>query len=124
MNVLVVDDNRTNRKLCRVILAGEGHRVREAADGAEALTALADDPPDLILMDVQMPGLDGMATLARLRDDPRSRRIPVVALTAYAMKGDRERFLAAGCVDYLAKPIDIDQLLEAVRRLGGGKGGR
>lgn len=124
MKVLVVDDNGTNRKLCRVILAQEAYVVREASGGEECLMAVREDSPDLILLDVQMPGLDGLETLKRLRADPRTRDIPVVALTSYAMKGDREHFLAAGCADYISKPIDIDRLLGVVRRFGGGKAGR
>lgn len=117
MAILIVDDNDTNRKLCRAILEGSGYQVREAANGEEALSAVRSEPPDLILMDVQMPVMDGMETLRRLTADPATRGIPVVALTSYAMKGDQERFLRDGFSEYLSKPIDIDIFLEAVRRL-------
>lgn len=116
MKILVVDDNATNRKVCRAILAGADCRVIEAANGAEGLIAARDELPALILMDVQMPVMDGLEALQRLQADPATRGIPVVALTAYAMKGDRERLLRAGFVEYLAKPLDIDKFLEVVRR--------
>lgn len=117
MTVLIVDDNDTNRKLCGAILAGSGYRVREAANGAEALSAVRSKPPELILMDVQMPVLDGVETLKRLKADPATRGIPVVALTSYAMKGDRDKFMRDGFSDYISKPIDIDRFLEVVGRL-------
>lgn len=117
MTVLIVDDNDTNRKLCRAILAGSGYQVREAADGEEALSAVRSELPELILMDVQMPTMDGVETLRRLRADPATRGVPVVAMTSYAMKGDREIFLGEGFADYISKPIDIDRFLQVVRRL-------
>lgn len=117
MRVLIVDDNVTNRKLCGAILTGIGYRIREAANGSEALEAVRSEPPDLILMDVQMPVLDGVETLKQLKADPATRDIPVVALTSYAMKGDRERFMREGFSNYVSKPIDIDGFLEVVRRL-------
>jgi CheY-like chemotaxis protein len=116
MRILVVDDNATNRKLCRAILVREGCQVDEAANGAEGLAAARRELPGLILMDVQMPVMDGLEALVHLLADPATRAIPVVALTAYAMKGDRERLLRAGFADYLAKPLDIDRLLAVVRR--------
>lgn len=124
MRILIVDDNPTNRKVCRAVLAGEGCRLEEAADGAQALAAVRAAPPALILMDVQMPVMDGMEAMRQLQSDPATRKIPVVALTAYAMKGDRERFIAAGFADYLAKPLDIDALLGLVRRYAAGAGPR
>ncbi|MHB8835638.1 MAG: response regulator [Candidatus Methylomirabilia bacterium] len=117
MTVLIVDDNDTNRKLCVAILAGSGYPVREAANGAEALAAVRSELPKLILMDVQMPVMDGVETLKRLQADPATRGIPVVALTSYAMKGDRERLLGESFAEYLSKPIDVDLFLEVVRRL-------
>lgn len=117
MTVLIVDDNDTNRKLCGAILSGSGYQIREAVNGEEALSAVRSEPPELILMDVQMPVLDGVETLKRLKADPATRSIPVVALTSYAMKGDRENLLRDGFSDYLSKPIDIDIFLEVVRRL-------
>lgn len=108
--VLVVDDNPQNLKLARVLLAGEGYEVRTAADAEEALRVLESFAPRLILMDLQLPGMDGLELTRRLKADPARRHIVVVALTAYAMKGDREEALAAGCDDYVPKPIDTNAL--------------
>ena len=104
--VLIVDDNPTNLKLAKILLAGEGHDVRTAADAEEALFLLKSFRPRLILMDIQLPGMDGLALTQQLKTDPRTHDIPIVAMTAYAMKGDAERVLAAGCQGYIAKPID------------------
>lgn len=112
--ILVIDDNPTNLKLVRVILSGEDYDVRVASDAEEALKVLADFAPKLILMDIQLPGMDGLELTRRLKADPQRRDIVILALTAYAMKGDEERILAAGCDGYLAKPIDRQTLLSAV----------
>lgn len=104
--VLVVDDNPVNLKLCRVLLRSEGYEVVTAGDAAEALARMEDALPDLILMDLQMPGMDGFALTRRLKEDARTRAIPVIAFTSYAMKGDDDRARAAGCDDYATKPID------------------
>jgi protein-histidine pros-kinase len=114
--VLVVDDSPVNVKLLRVLLEGEGYGVRTAGNAEEALRAVREARPRLILMDVQLPGVDGLALTRRLKDDPATRSIPVIAVTAYAMKGDEERVKAAGCDGYLAKPIDAKRLLELVAR--------
>jgi len=108
--ILVVDDNRMNLKLVRVLLEGEGYRVRTAADAREALAALEDFTPRLVLMDIQLPGMDGLALTRRIKADPRAAGTVVVAVTAYAMKGDEARILAAGCDGYIAKPIDTRTL--------------
>jgi CheY-like chemotaxis protein len=108
--ILIVDDNPTNLKLVRVLLEGEGHEVRTAADAGEALAVLEELVPDLVLMDVQLPGMDGLELTRRIKADPRTGGVLVVALTAYAMKGDEERILAAGCDGYVAKPIDTRAL--------------
>ena len=124
-SILVVDDNAQNLKLARVMLRAEGYEVRTAVDAEEALELLAGYTPDLIFMDIQLPGMDGLELTRRLKGDPARREILVIALTAYAMKGDRERALAAGCDGYLAKPIDSEALSTTVsamlsgRRLGG-----
>ncbi len=115
--ILIVDDTDTNRKLCSAILEQSGYQTREATNGREGLQAVTVERPELILLDVQMPVMNGVETLKRLKADPATRDIPIVALTAFAMKGDRERFLAEGFSDYVAKPIDIDRFLEVVRRL-------
>ena len=114
--ILVVDDNAINLKLARVLLAAEGYEVRTAADGEEALAALAHFAPRLILMDVQMPGMDGFAVTRRLKADPATRDIAILAVTAFAMKGDEEKALAAGCDGYVPKPIDTKTLPDIVRR--------
>jgi two-component system cell cycle response regulator DivK len=114
--VLVVEDNEKNMKLVRDVLEATGYAPLEASSGEEALALAAEQTPALVLMDIQLPDLDGSEALRRLRSDERTAGIPVLALTAQAMQGDRERFLAAGFDGYLSKPIDIDELLETVRR--------
>ncbi|HZT17366.1 MAG TPA: response regulator [Gaiellaceae bacterium] len=113
--VLVVEDNEKNMKLFRDVLQATGFTVLEAATGEDALELAREHHPALVLMDVQLPGIDGAETLARLRDDERTATIPVLALTAQAMRGDRERFLESGFDGYLAKPVDIRELVAAVR---------
>lgn len=109
-SVLIVDDNLINMKLVRVLLTGEGYDVRTATDGAEALEILKQWRPLLILMDIQLPGIDGLELTRRLKADAATEQIIIVGLTAYAMKGDEERILAAGCDGYIAKPIDTRTL--------------
>jgi two-component system cell cycle response regulator DivK len=113
--ILIVDDNVQNLKLARVILATEGYDVRTAADAEEALAFLRTSRPHVILMDLQLPGMDGLQLTRQLKADPATRSIGVIALTAYAMKGDEEKALAAGCDGYLSKPIDTERLPEVVR---------
>lgn len=122
--VLVVDDNPVSRELIRELLASLDLLVMEAADGGEALRMAAAHRPDLILMDLQMPGLDGFATLRTLKRDLGLQRLPVIAMTAFAMQGDRERSLAAGFDDYVSKPIDGLRLEQQIReRLQASAGG-
>jgi two-component system, cell cycle response regulator DivK len=104
--ILIVDDNTVNLKLMRVLLTGEGYTVRTATDAEEALAVLAQFQPRLILMDIQLPGMDGLALTRRLKAEPVTRDTVIIGLTAYAMKGDEERVLAAGCDGYVSKPID------------------
>lgn len=104
--VLVVDDNAMNLKLVRFLLTKRGYRVRTAMSAGEALEALEAELPALILMDLQLPGMDGLELTSRLRLNPALSQIPIVAVTASAMRGDEERALAAGCDGYVAKPID------------------
>jgi CheY-like chemotaxis protein len=114
--VALVEDNADNRLLVEAILEGV-YEVRSYAGGAEALAAFAADPPELVLLDISLPGLDGPAVLARLRADPRLAAVPVIALTAHALDGDRARFLAAGFDDYVSKPIvDETVLLDKIAR--------
>lgn len=114
--ILVVDDNAPNCKLVRVLLEGEGYEVRCANDAREALDLMESFRPQLILMDIQLPGMDGLALTRVLKADPRYSGISIVGLTSYAMKGDEERILAAGCDGYIAKPIDTRRL---TRRIAG-----
>lgn len=104
--ILIVDDNPANQKLARVILQAEGYEIRTAADGEQAIAAIRAERPSLVLMDIQLPGMDGLEVTRRLRADEATRTIPIVAVTAYAMKGDRERAFEAGCDGYISKPID------------------
>ncbi|MEP6476428.1 MAG: response regulator [Actinomycetota bacterium] len=113
--VLIVEDNQKNMKLFRDVLLAKGYRTLEATTGGEALELATEHGPDLVLMDIQLPDLDGVQSLRRLRADERTAGIPVLALTAQAMQGDRERFLAAGFDGYLSKPVDVRELIETVR---------
>ena len=108
--ILIVDDNLTNLKLARVLLAGEGYVVRTAADAEEAMAVLQEFRPRLILMDIQLPGMDGLELTRRIKADPAMAVTTILALTAYAMKGDQDRALAAGCDGYVTKPIDTRAL--------------
>jgi len=114
--VLVVEDHEKNMKLVRDILQATGYSPLEASSGEQALALAAEHAPALVLMDITLPDLDGAEALQRLRSDERTAGIPVLALTAQAMQGDRERFLAAGFDGYLSKPVDVDELIETVRR--------
>ena len=109
-SILIVDNNPVNLKLIRVLLAGEGYDVHTAGDADEALRVLKNLSPQLILMDVQLPGIDGLELTRRLKADPATHDIKILGLTAYAMKGDREKILAAVCDGYIAKPIDTRAL--------------
>ena len=120
--VLVADDNESSREFVRTVLEHSGCVVDEAIDGREALAKVREDPPDLVVLDLHMPGLDGFAVMEELRQDARYRSLPVVALTASAMQGDRERALAAGFVDYMTKPISLSVLRNRVLGLIADKG--
>jgi CheY-like chemotaxis protein len=104
--ILIVEDNEANRLLASAVLEREGFRVEMAGSAQEALELLDSTAPDLILMDVQLPGMDGLSLTRRLKGDQKTAAIPVVALTALAMMGDRERTLEAGCSGYISKPIN------------------
>jgi two-component system cell cycle response regulator DivK len=114
--VLVVEDNERNMKLLRDVLQATGYRTLEASTGRQALALATIHRPALVLMDVRLPDLDGVDALARLRADELTASIPVVAITAQAMQGDRERLMGSGFDGYLAKPLDIDELLATVER--------
>jgi len=114
--ILVADDNAASRELLREVLEMSGYDVLEAADGQEALRKARETSPDLALVDIQMPHLDGFGVLQALRDDPRFTDLRVVALTAFAMQGDRERALGAGFDGYITKPVEISALRQEIRK--------
>jgi two-component system cell cycle response regulator DivK len=113
--ILVVEDNEKNMKLFRDVLQATGYSTLEASSGEDAVAIALAQQPALVLMDVQLPGIDGVEALARLRADEKTASIPVLALTAQAMSGDRERFLQAGFDGYLSKPVDIAELINTVK---------
>lgn len=113
--ILYIEDNPENRLLIRRILMVEGFSILEAEDAAHALEMVKSNPPDLILIDINLPGTDGYTLTAQLRDNPDLQDVPIVALTANVMRGDRERSLKAGCDGYIQKPIDVDALPRQIR---------
>jgi CheY-like chemotaxis protein len=115
--VLVVEDNRQNLELVQFLLEEAGMEVRSAADVKQARAELERELPDLVLMDMQLPGVAGLELVAELRRHPRFRALPIVALTAHALRGDRERFLAGGCDGYIPKPIDVATFAADVQEL-------
>ena len=112
--ILVVEDNGKNMKLFRDVLLAKGYRTLEATTGEEAVALAVEHSPDLVLMDIQLPDIDGVAALGRLRADGRTASLPVLALTAQAMEGDRERFLAAGFDGYISKPVNLAEFVATV----------
>lgn len=114
--ILVVEDNEKSMKLFRDVLLATGHRTLEATTGGQAIELATAHSPDLVLMDIQLPDIGGVEALGRLRADERTASVPVVALTAQAMEGDRERFLAAGFDGYLSKPVNVADLIATVKR--------
>jgi two-component system cell cycle response regulator DivK len=112
--VLVVEDNAINMELVRDVLNAKGYRVLEATSGEEGLELAAEHAPDLILLDIQLPGIDGVTTLQRFRENATTAKTTVVALTAQAMEGDRESFLDSGFDGYISKPIDVPEFIRAV----------
>jgi len=112
--ILLVEDNPVNRRLAEFLLRSQGYQVRAATNAQEAFDTIKAERPDLILMDVQLPGMDGLEATRKLKAEPNTRDIPVVAVTSYAMKGDREKALAAGCSGYITKPIDKDTFVREV----------
>jgi CheY-like chemotaxis protein len=114
--VLLVEDNPHNRKIFSGMLTHAGFRVLEAEDGHQALSIMSGALPDLILMDLSIPGVDGWEVTRRLKSDARTRPVPIIALTAHAMRGDEERAREAGCDGYLSKPISPKKVVEEVKR--------
>jgi two-component system, cell cycle response regulator DivK len=115
--VLVVEDTPANMKLVSMLLRREGYAVLQAENGNDAVALARSRLPDLILMDIQIPGLDGITATRQLKADPATRDLRIVALTAFAMKGDREKMIAAGCDGYIVKPIQYQSFIDEVRRL-------
>ncbi len=114
--ILYIEDNTDNRKLVRRVLEAEGYNVIEAQNGTQALERLETLPIDLALMDINMPDIDGYTLAARIRSTPKYAGLPILAMTANVMRGDRERSLQAGCDGYIQKPIDIDTLSQQLER--------
>jgi two-component system cell cycle response regulator DivK len=114
--ILYIEDNIDNRTLVRRVLQIEGYRVMEAESGFKAFEILRSEVPDLVLMDINLPDMDGYEITTRLKQMPSLARVPVIAMTANVMKGDREKTLAAGCDGYISKPIDIDTLPGQIAR--------
>ncbi len=116
-SILIVEDNELNRDMLSRRLERKGYQVRIAVDGGEGVALARAAPPDLILMDMSLPVLDGWEATRQLKAGPATGAIPIIALTAHAMSGDREQALAAGCDDHDTKPIDLDRLLPKIRAL-------
>jgi two-component system cell cycle response regulator DivK len=114
--VLIVEDNELNMKLFRDLLEIHGYQTLEARTGPEALECLKENHPDLILMDIQLPEVSGLEVTREIKSSPELSDIPVIAVTAFAMKGDEERIRQGGCEDYIAKPISVASFLEKVKR--------
>lgn len=117
--ILHVEDNLENRQLIRRLLMSEGYEVLEAASAVQALQILSEHIPDLILMDINMPDIDGYALTSQLKSRPELEDVPIIAITANVMKGDRERTIQAGCDGYIEKPIDIDRFMDKIARFIG-----
>ena len=117
--ILIADDMSSGRELIRTVLERGGYSVLEAADGQQALDLVEQELPDLVILDLQMPILNGFDVLRRLRENPRFAHLPIVALTANAMQGDREKCLAAGFTSYIPKPVSLSQLREQMSLLLG-----
>ena len=115
--ILVAEDNPTNRELLRELLEIRGYRVAEARDGEEALAMVEQERPDILLLDIHMPLLDGFAVLRKLRENPRFTSLAVVAVTAYAMQGDREKIMDSGFDGYVSKPVNAGSLVRELDRL-------
>jgi len=115
--ILIVEDTEDNRQILRDLLSAAGYELLEAADGEEGVAMAAEHRPDLILMDIQLPRVDGYEATRRIKGDPALKAIPIVAVTSYALSGDEEKTRAAGCDGYIAKPFSPKQLLGKVREL-------
>lgn len=116
MLILYVEDNFENKLFVRRVIESMGHEMLEAETGLDSLQMAAERKPDLVLMDVNIPGMDGLETTTRFKQDPGLSDIPIIALTANAMKGDKERCLAAGCDGYMQKPVGVSDLRREIQR--------
>lgn len=114
--ILYIEDNFQNKRLVRKILKSRGYTVLEADDGYTGIEMAKNEMPDMIFMDINIPGIDGIEATQIIKSDPSTASIPIIALTANAMRGDRERFIAAGCDDYRPKPISTSDLLDVVQQ--------
>jgi CheY-like chemotaxis protein len=119
ISVLIAEDNPVNRELLREILENRGYTVTEAGDGQDALTLVDEIRPDILLLDIGMPVLDGYAVAKKLRENPETVSLPILAITAYAMQGDKEKILQSGFDGYLSKPIDAGALADEMSRVLG-----
>lgn len=114
--VLYVEDNFHNRRIVNKVLTSRGFHVIEAEDGIRGLELIQELKPPLVLLDITLPGMDGMDVVRHVKSDQTIRHIPIIAVTASAMRGDRERFLNAGCDDYLSKPLQVSELIDIVEK--------
>lgn len=114
--VLVVEDNDMNMQLVEYLLEEGGYEILKATSGEEALEVTSRTVPDLILMDIHLPGMDGLTVVREMKGSDRTQGIPILALTAHAMRGDRDRFLEAGCDGYISKPIDVKTFIESIEQ--------
>ena len=114
--ILMIEDNEQNRYLATFLLERQGHRVVSACDGPEGIERAKSLLPDIILLDIQLPEMDGYAVAQALRRNPALQHVPIIAVTSYAMPGDREKALEAGCTGYLEKPIDPDTFVDSIER--------
>ena len=112
--VLVIDDTEANVQLCSYILKKQGHESIEARNGLDGVDSAIKEKPDLILLDIQLPDIDGLEVAKRIRDSETDDNTPIIAVTSYAMPGDREMIMEAGCNGYIPKPINVDQFMEEV----------
>jgi two-component system, cell cycle response regulator DivK len=119
--ILLVEDNEVNRRLAGFLLRSQGYQVREATTALAAFEIIEKERPDLIVMDIQLPGMDGLEATRKIKEQPATADIPIIAVTSYAMKGDREKALAAGCAGYVTKPIDKNTFIQEVVAHVGGK---
>jgi len=120
--ILIIEDNEQNRYLAKFLLEAHGYVIVQASDGAQGIDLAGRILPQLILLDIQLPSMDGYAVARELRDNPALKDIPIVAVTSYAMTGDREKTIAAGCNGYIEKPINPDTFVAEIERYLGGAG--